>query len=61
MSGFLTEACNSENLAKSLLKLINDKELRKTMGEKGIDIITKKFSRDIEIKKWLELYKTMKI
>lgn len=61
VSGFLTEACNSENLAKSLLKLINDKELRKTMGEKGIDIITKKFSRDIEIKKWLELYKTMKI
>lgn len=55
-SGFLNTICKPEEYADSLIRLIESKDLRIRMGQKGHEIIKKKFDRVKEIEKWLDLY-----
>lgn len=57
-SGFLTPVGDVEKYAESLIKLIENEDLRITMGEVGHRIICERFSRKDEIDKWLTLYNT---
>lgn len=54
-NGFLFEPGDSECLCNAMLKLINDKQLRKTVGEAGYESV-QKFSIDETIKKHEEMY-----
>ena len=56
VNGFLVPVKDSVKLADALEKLINNKGLRKKMGQAGRAIVEDNFSNDIVIKQWLELY-----
>jgi 1,2-diacylglycerol 3-alpha-glucosyltransferase len=55
-TGFLV-AEKEEAFSKAVLKLINDEELRKKMGEKGARIAREKYTDKICAQKLLEIYK----
>ena len=57
ISGFLSSICKPNDYADSLIKLIESKELRLQMGQKGHEIIKEKFDRVKELKKWMLIYK----
>ncbi len=54
-TGFLVEKGNSKELIEKLLLLINDKEKRKIMGEKGRKFIEENFSWNIIAKEFLKI------
>lgn len=56
-NGFLVELGNSKEMAKSLLLLLNNQKLRKSMGEAGFEFIQDRFSKDVMIKAYQDLYK----
>jgi len=55
-TGLLVQPRNPEELAKAILKLAEDDELRNTMGEKAAKLMQEKFSASIMAKNILELY-----
>ena len=42
-TGFFYQPGNSKDLAKKIMLLIEDKEMRKKMGQKGIEVVKEKF------------------
>jgi glycosyltransferase involved in cell wall biosynthesis len=55
-SGFLVNNHNVKEFADKLLMLIQNKELRKTMGEKGYIFTKKNFSKQAEVDAFRKLY-----
>lgn len=45
-SGYLVPAANSEKLADTVLKLVRDPELRKTMGDRGRTLAAERFTAE---------------
>ena len=48
--------CSNENLRDNILMLINNQTLRKNLGGNGLDLLYKKFSIEIMINEYLDLY-----
>lgn len=59
INGFLSPVCQPKGFALSLEKLINDVDLRKTMGTRGREKIKIEFNPENEIEKWIALYKVL--
>ncbi len=55
-TGYLVSSQNPEEMAKKLLLLINDKNLRRKMGEKGRERVIANFSIKETARKYEELY-----
>ncbi|HYE83295.1 MAG TPA: glycosyltransferase [Clostridia bacterium] len=58
-NGFLVTAGDSAGLAAAVLKLIRDPELRKTMGEKGRQLVGDNFTSDAMARGIEELYEAV--
>ena len=58
-NGFLVPPGDAERLADAILKLIHDPELRKTMGDRGREIMEKSFTAEIMAVKIEELYESV--
>jgi glycosyltransferase involved in cell wall biosynthesis len=58
-SGYLVPKHDVNALVDNLKKLINNKDLRKTMSKDGRDFIVKKFSIDKITEEYLQLYKKL--
>ena len=58
-NGFLVPPGDAERLADAILKLIHDPELRKTMGDRGREIMEKSFTAEIMAEKIEELYESV--
>lgn len=56
ISGYLVEMKNSASLAQRIEELANDPKKRKAFGIKGRELVIKKFSLQIIIKKTMECY-----
>ncbi|MHA1386530.1 MAG: glycosyltransferase, partial [Candidatus Helarchaeota archaeon] len=56
-TGLLVPPNNVNKLADAILKLINNEELRTSLGLEGEKIVKNKFNLDISVKKHIELYK----
>jgi glycosyltransferase involved in cell wall biosynthesis len=56
LTGFLVEGNDEITFCKKLELLINDGELRKTMGEEGKKFVAQKFSKEKEIAEMKSLY-----
>ncbi len=59
-SGFLIEDGNLQEFAKKLQLLMRDEKLRKTMGENAKELVKKRFSKEIVLKKWQDLFASLK-
>lgn len=57
--GILVEYLNSQALADKICKLIDNKTLREQLGSKAKDNIIR-FSQDLVMKKWMELFNSLK-
>ncbi|WP_085784643.1 glycosyltransferase family 4 protein [Candidatus Nucleicultrix amoebiphila] len=57
VNGFLVPIKNPQALANALERLIDDKQLRQKMGQKGRELIQKEFSDEIIISQTIRLYK----
>ena len=55
-NGFLVEKGDLDSLVKFVKKLIKNKRLREKMGKKGREIIGKKFSNEMHVKKIEKIY-----
>ncbi|ARE80168.1 glycosyltransferase family 4 protein [Campylobacter helveticus] len=55
-SGFLIEDDDLKDYADKLQILMRDENLRKTMGENAKQIVKKRFSKEIILKKWQDLF-----
>lgn len=58
-NGILVAPQNSEELAKAILKIMNNKSLARQMGEKSRSIACEKFSQKLMIKKIEKLYENL--
>lgn len=58
-TGFLSPSCNTEEYAKSIIKLLENRNLRIRMGNKGHNFIVDNFPRKKEIIEWKHLYKNI--
>lgn len=58
-NGLLVPVKNPEAIAGAIVKLIQNPELRRTMGEKGREIMTQKFRAEIMAEKVEKLYKAL--
>ncbi|EHN6915302.1 glycosyltransferase [Campylobacter jejuni] len=58
-SGFLIEDGNLQEFANKLSILMDDENLRRTMGISAKDIVKTNFSKEVIIKKWEELFKNI--
>ena len=58
-TGMLFPAGDSEGLAESLIRLAEDANLRKRMGEAGLRRVQRLFSREEMHKKYIGMYKTL--
>lgn len=58
-NGFLVPVGDASKLADAIIKLIHDPELRRTMGDKGREIMEKSFTADIMAEKIEELYESV--
>ncbi|ELS3707448.1 glycosyltransferase family 4 protein [Campylobacter upsaliensis] len=59
-SGFLIKDNDLENYADKLQVLMRDEKLRKTMGENAKELVKKRFSKEIVLKKWQDLFASLK-
>lgn len=59
VNGFLVPLKDSHALAASLEKLILDSKLRKTMGEKGRELVLRNFTDDLVIKSIFSVYRSL--
>lgn len=55
-TGFLVEYENTSQLVETLIRLIEDPNLRKKAGEKGYEQVKKKFTKEIIGKKYRDFY-----
>lgn len=56
--GILVENGNIENLAESICYLIENEEVRKRMGRKGV-VSAQRYREDYIMQKWIELYDSL--
>lgn len=59
VSGILIENENSEDLKNSLIKLIENKDIRENMGKNGRRIYEEKFTAEIMANKFIDYYKNI--
>ncbi|ARQ97992.1 glycosyltransferase, family 1 [Campylobacter lanienae NCTC 13004] len=59
-SGFLIEDNNLDEYANKLKILMQDESLRAKMGEKSKEIVKNKFSKEVVMKQWENLFKRLK-
>ncbi|MBR6613041.1 MAG: glycosyltransferase family 4 protein, partial [Campylobacter sp.] len=59
-SGYLIEDNNLNEYANKLKTLMGDENLRAKMGAKSKEIVKSKFSKEVVIKQWMELFKKIK-
>lgn len=59
VSGILIENENSENLKNALIKLIENKDIRESMGKNGRRIYEEKFTAEIMANKFIDYYKNI--
>jgi glycosyltransferase involved in cell wall biosynthesis len=52
----IVPARNDKELAKAIIKLLNDKNLRHDMGKKGKDLVKEKYTWDVVSKLYLDVY-----
>ncbi|MDL0113871.1 glycosyltransferase [Campylobacter felis] len=55
-SGFLIKDDDLKDYADKLQILMRDEKLRKTMGENAKELVKKRFSKEIILKKWQDLF-----
>jgi glycosyltransferase involved in cell wall biosynthesis len=55
-TGFLVPSVEPDNLSDCIIRLLNDEKLRKKMGEEGRKRVKVKFSREMMVKNYEELY-----
>lgn len=58
-NGLLVPSHDAKSLADALEILINDSDLRKSMGERGREIVEEEFSEEIVVSKTMELYRKL--
>ncbi|HYL67316.1 MAG TPA: glycosyltransferase [Nitrosopumilaceae archaeon] len=58
-NGFLFEAGDSVILAEKLIKILTDDNLRERMSTSGSEIYHKKFSAEVQIQNFLNLYRSL--
>ena len=58
-SGFLVPPRNPKSLANAILKLFNDRELSDRFGQKGYEIVYKKFSAEAMARKIIDVYEKL--
>jgi glycosyltransferase involved in cell wall biosynthesis len=58
-NGILVEAQNANELAEAIIKLVDNKELRKQLGLKGRESV-KNFDTQLTTEKYLELFRTLR-
>ncbi len=56
VNGFLVPSDDEHAVAEAIYKLYKDPELRKTMGRQAREIVLKKFSVDVMVQKYQDLY-----
>lgn len=59
-NGILVQDNDENAYCKALQTLMNDENLRNEMGQNGINFIKNNFSKEVIIKKWLELFLELK-
>ncbi|MDL0101185.1 glycosyltransferase [Campylobacter felis] len=59
-SGFLIKDDDLKDYADKLQVLMRDENLRKTMGENAKELVKKRFSKEIVLKKWQDLFASLK-
>ena len=59
-SGFLITDNNLDEYANKLKILMQDENLRAQMGEKSKEIVKNKFSKEVVMKQWMELFSKIK-
>jgi glycosyltransferase involved in cell wall biosynthesis len=59
-SGYLIEDNDLNEYATKLKTLMSDENLRAKMGAKSKEIVKSKFSKDVVMKQWMELFKRIK-
>ncbi|WP_192940153.1 glycosyltransferase family 4 protein [Campylobacter vicugnae] len=59
-SGYLIEDNNLNEYATKLKTLMSDENLRAKMGAKSKEIVKSKFSKDVVMKQWMELFERLK-
>ncbi|ARR03108.1 glycosyltransferase, family 1 [Campylobacter vicugnae] len=59
-SGYLIEDNNLNEYATKLKTLMQDENLRAKMGTKSKEIVKSKFSKDVVMKQWMELFERIK-
>jgi glycosyltransferase involved in cell wall biosynthesis len=55
-NGFLVEPHNPLELADAIKKLLDDSNLRKSMGRRGREVVEKEYSEEKIVKKTLNIY-----
>ena len=58
-SGFLVEDNDLEGYAEKLKALMQDQNLRESMGKRAKEIAQEKFSKEVIMKKWFELFERL--
>jgi len=58
-AGYLVEATNHDEMAKKIIILAKDKELRKKMGDHNRDFVTKKFNTQKILAQTINYYQTL--
>ena len=56
VNGFLFDPDNQKELVTQLYKLISDEKLRKSMGEKSVELVKNKFNLDKKVDKYLQIF-----
>jgi colanic acid/amylovoran biosynthesis glycosyltransferase len=59
--GLLFDACNVEQMAECLKRLMENKELRASISQNGIQIIQNEFNPEFEFREWVELFNSQLI
>jgi len=59
INGFLIDIQNSNQLADKMYTLFSNQKLRREMGNKSFEIVSKEFSIDLVIKKTLKVYNSI--
>lgn len=58
-SGYLVEDNDLEGYAEKLKTLMQDQNLRESMGKRAKEIVQEKFSKEVIMKKWFELFERL--
>jgi len=58
-NGLLVQPGNADQLADSILRLLNDQDLARRMGRNGVEMVKAKFCWDVNISKYVKLYRSV--